>query len=282
MSNPTGSAVLPFHLEPLTIGGIMDRSFKIYAQHLPVLLSITFVTHIPSLLINLLNVLVLANPEEAVESGMGFAALMGVLMGMLSLVVVLLVVQPLATGAVTQAISQLYLGKSPDAMACFQQAFDRIGRLLFSQLMVGIWVTLGFMLLIVPGIVWMVTYVFVVPIVMLEPPNRFRSSADVLARSKELTVGDRGRLFNLLALVGLIPMATVGVASALATVFQGESTVMALIGALVQELVTLFVAPIGLIANVLAYYDMRIRREGFDIEMLQQAMNASAGNPLVR
>lgn len=260
----------------------MDRSFKIYAQHLPVLLSITFVTHIPSLLINLANVLVLANPEEAVESGMGAAALLGLALGVLSLVVVTLVVQPLATGAVTQAISQLYLGKSPDAMECFNQAFSRIGRLLFSQFMVGLWVTLGIMLLVVPGIVWAVTYMFVVPIVMLEAPSRFRSSSDVLARSKELTVGDRRRLFNLLALVGLITLATVGVAGALSAMFQSESTMMGLIGALVQEVVTLLVAPIGLIANVLAYYDMRIRREGFDIEMLQQAMNASAGNPLVR
>ena len=38
----------------------------------------------------------------------------------------------------------------------------------------------------------------------------------------------------------------------------------------------IFITPYSIIAVILLYYDLRIRKEGFDLEMLSQSINANA------
>jgi hypothetical protein len=36
--------------------------------------------------------------------------------------------------------------------------------------------------------------------------------------------------------------------------------------------VSIFLTPLGIVATILLYYDLRIRKEGFDLEMLSRAI----------
>lgn len=287
MQDPSKTGTLPYSLEPLSVWSLLDRTFKLYAQHLPLLLSITFVSHIPSFILNLVNAVLTQNPEQLAESGMGLTAALGFLAFVLSMLVTLLLVQPLAMGAVTLAIGQIFLGEQPDALDCFKQAFSRFARLLFSQVLAGLWMGLGFMLLIVPGIMWMLSYMCVVPVVMLEPQKNLKSvwreshraAGAALERSRELTDGNRWRLAGLLSVTSLILLMPVAISTAITAPFAGTSLAGALLSTVVQEAASLLVTPISLIASVLMYYDLRIRKEGFDIELLQQLMKSSPPNP---
>jgi hypothetical protein len=41
-----------------------------------------------------------------------------------------------------------------------------------------------------------------------------------------------------------------------------------------NNLLSIFLAPLGIVAAILLYYDMRIRKEGFDLEMLSRALTS--------
>ena len=53
-----------------------------------------------------------------------------------------------------------------------------------------------------------------------------------------------------------------------ATTFFGD-----LVYNVISQGVGILLMPVGVIAATLLYYDFRIRKEGFDLEMLQQAMH---------
>jgi len=42
-----------------------------------------------------------------------------------------------------------------------------------------------------------------------------------------------------------------------------------------NNLMSIFLTPLGIIATILLYYDMRIRKEGFDLEMLSRAFTTN-------
>ena len=41
-----------------------------------------------------------------------------------------------------------------------------------------------------------------------------------------------------------------------------------------NNLLSIFLAPLGIVAAILLYYDMRIRKEGFDLEMLSRELTS--------
>jgi hypothetical protein len=43
-----------------------------------------------------------------------------------------------------------------------------------------------------------------------------------------------------------------------------------------NNLLSIFLTPLGIVATILLYYDMRIRKEGFDLEMLSRAITPNA------
>jgi hypothetical protein len=46
------------------------------------------------------------------------------------------------------------------------------------------------------------------------------------------------------------------------------------LGTAIQQVLNLLVAPFSSIAWILLYYDLRIRKEGFDLEVLAKSMSA--------
>lgn len=123
--------------------------------------------------------------------------------------------------------------------------------------------------------VWLVVYVatgymVTTPTVVLE---NLPSSFDSFGRSWELTRGARGRVFGLVfvgtLIAGFLPQ-----------------LVLSAVGGLVTELLPSFVLPWTIVAAALpivltpivpciltlAYYDLRVRREGFDLQLLSEQL----------
>lgn len=123
--------------------------------------------------------------------------------------------------------------------------------------------------------VWLVLYVatgymVTTPTVVLET---LPSSFDSFGRSWELTRGARGRVFGLVfvgtLIAGFLPQ-----------------LVLSAVGGLVTELLPSFVLPWTIVAAALpivltpivpciltlAYYDLRVRREGFDLQLLSEQL----------
>jgi len=253
MANP---AALRF--EPMTVSMLLDATFRLYLQNVGLILGITTLAHVPYFVALVgFTALLLRHNDVAV-----LFAVQTVFLGLLKFLVAYTVSQ----GAITYAISERYLQRPVTVFDALQAVKRRYGTLLSALILVGLIVGFGYLLLIIPGILWTLSYTLVVPVVMLEAYDAVQSRQ----RSWALVEGYRGKVFVvLLTFRGLSFLIASGLQSVLIFLLGGTAGIL---GSTVEELVSLLLMPFVLIADVLLYYDLRMRKEGFDLEMLSQAL----------
>jgi hypothetical protein len=137
--------------------------------------------------------------------------------------------------------------------------------------------------LIIPAVAlrWWLQWSLVVPVTVLEGGG-LRAS---MRRSKSLTKGSRGRIFLiylLVAILGAVVSWLVQLPLLAATGFRLWRQPVAVTGA-VQAisaagvfLSTSLVGALGAIALTLIYYDQRVRKEGFDLQLMMSTVEGGA------
>ncbi len=133
--------------------------------------------------------------------------------------------------------------------------------------------------LIVPGLLLAVRWSLAVPAKVLED----KSSGEAMSRSSELTLGNRGRVFVIWFLFVIL---SIGVSMLLQWPIQiaagvGGLTALqhAAVGWRVASLVATFISqclvgPLATIAFSLVYYDERVRKEAFDLQLMMTTLDA--------
>lgn len=260
------------------VGDLLDETFRLYRSNFALFAGIVAVVAVPETLINMLfaaanssnsSAVVTrnANGTEQFDSGALFQlfALSG-----LDLLIIFLLSQ-LSTAALARAISDRYLGR----VVSVWTAYVGIGvgtfvTLILTIMLQGFVLFLAFVALIIPGIFLWIRFAFISEVIVLERTGVWAS----LSRSWNLVRGSWWRVFGIILLVTIFVLVLTGiVSSALAAVlFLGHSggTTYTLLSQAVNGLVSIFVQPIQLGVSVLLYYDLRIRKEGFDLELMAQ------------
>jgi hypothetical protein len=138
----------------------------------------------------------------------------------------------------------------------------------------GLVALLGMLVALLAWVAMLVKLAFATLSVVLEDRGAWAS----LGRSWDLTRGHFWRVGGTLLLLGLL----IGVAvmiivlpPVLALSFLMGSPTGALGGAIMEAVVALaqlLMVPLGIIGTVLLYYDLRIRKEGFDLAMMAEAI----------
>jgi hypothetical protein len=138
-------------------------------------------------------------------------------------------------------------------------------------------VLVGFICLVIPGIFFYVAYIFVAQVVVLE----LLSGGTALQRSWNLTYGFRWRIFGVLLLIiigaRLVEYGVeLGLAKALPTIeyvpteygrhYQINKTNY-MVDTFISQLVQILFTTYASVCTTLLYLDVRIRKEGFDLEM---------------
>jgi hypothetical protein len=254
--------------EPMTTGTLLDRACRLYAANFALMLGITAAAYVPFYLIML-----------AVESSLGIdirdraSALTSLVFQVAFLVLWASIAFPVASGAATYAISERYLGKEVTIGESLRQGLSRFWTLSIAQITATIRVLIGFILLLVPGILWTLSYSLVVPAILVEGQKALPS----LRRSSALVKGERGKVFLVLLVINLLQaVLAIGVGMVLGVFINTESSAGAVLNSAMNNLMSIFLTPLGIIATILLYYDMRIRKEGFDLEMLSRAIAPSS------
>lgn len=178
-----------------------------------------------------------------------------------------LLVQVLLTNLLTAAAVFLTLrelrGMRASIGEALQVGLSRILPVIGVALLYGIAVTLGFVALIVPGLILMTIYWVAIPVAVVERPGVLAS----MKRSADLTRGYRWKVFAILLLLGLI-----GVAFGMSLIFVLTPLLAAGTAPEMLVLVGFAVSVIqsGLMAVMpaVAYHDLRSVKEGADIERL--------------
>jgi hypothetical protein len=246
-------------LRPLSVGEILDVSFTLYRRHFATLGTVAVVcSGLPVLL------------------SLYIEASGGVLQNLsLTLVyyVVFTVLSSIATAATVFVVSASYLGQPLKAAGALKRATPLLGRLIVCSLLLAIVVGFGFLFFMIPGIVLLCGLVLAFPSLVLEPGS---SPTGALSRSWSLTRGSRWRMLGLLAtLVILLYVPIIGL-GAIATVVLPSGAP----GSLTPGIMTLAVVgvlqmllyPLLYCVLTVAYYDLRVRKEGFDLEVLASTL----------
>ena len=108
-----------------------------------------------------------------------------------------------------------------------------------------------------------------------------RRTLGALRQSFGLVAGSWWRLGAMavmvgLVILGLIILVTLPFVSLVLIATSGQSLVALLLYALSRELMYVVVMPVLFIAGTLTYYDLRVRKEQYDIETLSREMGAAA------
>jgi hypothetical protein len=169
---------------------------------------------------------------------------------------------------VTLLVSDICLGNKPSLRRYFKRAFGTIlWKLLGTNLLQTLILMIGFILLIVPGIIFTIWFMFAVSIVILEE----QWAMNALKRSKSLGKGYYLRNFGILLvlliisiIIGALLGGTIG-AVILATIGEGAFAIF-------LDLIQTIFTPLGVCAVVLMYYDLRVRKEAYNNEVLAEEL----------
>ena len=261
-------------LRPLTLGEILDRTFSLYRSHFLLFLGIT---GIPETLI-----LAVQLPQMAFEQyypgRFGLTSFTG-LAFILLLAVVSIVAYLFSQGGAVLAVSEIYLGRGITIAEALQRVRGSLGFLFGVAVLNALAVIGAAILLFFPGIYVLCRLLVCVPVAMIEE----RGPRDSLSRSWELTRDYAGRAFMVFLLYIAIALAanmlfvtpfTIGVATSL----KNPSTLWFwMVGLqLGTRAAAILVQPILLIATSIFYYDLRVRKEAFDLQFM---LNPSAPPP---
>jgi len=283
----------------MSTGMVLDRSFRLYLENFTLMIALSAILNIPLLVINLVF-----NASNINPATLNSATIVTVLIGVILSVLALLIIGPLITGATAMAISETYLGNMTTAGAVLSAGWRKAWTLLKTQLVVGLMfgglifaagivlivIVLVLTLIGIPQIAVLTLYVIgflaafvclaliflsyslIAPVIMIEGSANGR---EIRQRSWGLVKGHRGKVFVVfLVIVAIQVLVQIGVA-VVGTFAFGPGNGSAVLSIL-ENVVSLLLTPISAIAVTLLYYDFRIRKEGFDLEILSQSIGGPA------
>ena len=191
----------------------------------------------------------------------------GAMLELLATLISLFVIAPLTYGTTTQTVSDIYLGNAVTLTGALRAAWSKYGTLLKSQFIPVIAVLAGIVMLVIPGVLWYLSYLFITPIVMIEEISKSRN---IRRRSRDLVRGYRGKAFMILIVLVFIELlAQAGIRSVARFILGGTATTG--MAPILNVSVAIVAAPMFALSITLLYFDLRIRKEGFDLEMLSRA-----------
>ncbi|MEO8139135.1 MAG: hypothetical protein ABI742_05790 [Gemmatimonadota bacterium] len=252
-------------LRPLSLGEMLDVSFGLYRSLFVPLLVVTIVTRaLP---------LVLSVYLESAGGGFSNPVLY------FASLVLSAVLSAIAAGASTFIIAENYMGGRITAGEAFRRATPFTGRLISLAIMTTLLCGLAFILLIIPVAIVGTGLALGTPALVLE--NKAVAS-DAMGRSWSLTRGYRWKLFIALAVVIFLlalPFLSLGVYAAASIPAGAQPAVGDLAGFLgftiAAALLQTLIYPLLYCLLTVAYYDLRVRKEAFDLEVLAAGLTAA-------
>jgi multisubunit Na+/H+ antiporter MnhC subunit len=270
-------------LRPLTLGETLDTSFGVYRSLFAPLLSVSVVTQaVP---------LALGAYAEASGGWLTHQALW------VATLILSLLLGYLGTAATTFLVAEAYLGGGLTMQQAFRRATSFIGPLIVASLLTAIVVGMsatavmlvagalslkagssaplvlgaGAVVSIFIAIAIFCALVVTTPTMVLEGTRKVTAA---MGRSVALTRGHRLRIFLSLFIVVLLLLIPTSALSGLAiAVGKGEKGSPAVVGILlVASILQILIYPFIYVLLTVLYYDLRVRKEGFDLEMLATSL----------
>jgi hypothetical protein len=260
-------------LRPMTLGEVLDRTFKLYRSNFWLFAGIIA---LPFLVLLLINIGISSLAPGVKGAGAGTVPSPGLAFSMigggLTFGLLYLFLLGAAQAATVFAVSDLFLGRPTGLRECYRRVGAKSIRVIVILMLTGLIVGIGFVLLIIPGIILLCRTAVAVPASMLEESKSIRS----IERSMELTKGYSGQVFVIFLMVWVLTW-LVAVIFEVPFAFQHTASFSTLVLQHLSSFISqVLVGPIGTIAFSLMYYNLRVRKEAFDIQHLMASLEPSA------
>lgn len=265
------TAPVPLRLRPLEIGDILDETFRMYRRNFLVLAGIAVIFQIPLAAISGYGYFEFFNfiASQATSSSQpDVNAFLGSMSPLAAGVLLNLAVLPLLYGGVAYAVCQAALGNKVTIWSALRGSFRKYFQVL------GFYFLLGLMIVafcLFPLWIWIaVNWVVVLPVMFIENSGLFAA----MGRSWRLVQGRWWRTFFILLLMYVLNYvlslalgAFLYLGQILLTLLVSPYLAIAIYEGSVI-LVSALVIPVQLIAVVLIYFDLRVRKEAIDLFQL--------------
>lgn len=263
-------------LRPLSTGELLDRTFSLYRSHFGLFVGIFAVPYLAVFGYQCLG-LFFQSPSPQLANVM-----MTMLWGLGS-IFVSLVVSAASTAATVIAVSNLHLERPATIGDSFARIKGQIFGVMRLSLLVSFVSIMACFAFVVPGIILFIMWSLSIPSKILEG----RGVLDSMSRSMELTKGSRGRIFVIALLILVLVLAVTWLLQwpiLLAAGFSLRGGAQRIApGWQVASLVAGFVSRslVGALATIalsLVYYDQRVRKEAFDLQLMMTSLDAPQGS----
>lgn len=253
-------------LRPLSAGEIIDRTFTLFRRHFLLFVGITAVPQVFVLAFQLARIFSFGVGRQAAAHGILTFWLIAFLVLAITYIATLF-----TQGATIYAVTDLYLNRQVSVSDCLKRAWSEIGTLFGVAILNGLAVLAGFFALIVGAFYVLCRLLVSVPVAVIEQ----RGPQDAISRSWNLTRDNFGRALLLLLfymVIGIVAGTIVGVPAAIAGIVYRNNMEMLVFWTAASEvlgtLLNIVTVPILLILTCVFYFDLRVRKEGFDLQFL--------------
>jgi len=268
---PTRSA--PIVIRPMGVGEVIDAGIRLARRNYRLLVVLSAWGLVPAFVLGAISTLIAGGGQQQIVAAMTRSP------ALIPVFFVLVIASAVAYGlsyfAVLLACSRLILGESSPADlrvgTLYRLALGRLGAAILLLIIFGI-LAIPLFILFPLGIFLLVRWYVSLLVLVVERLGPLAS----LGRSWQLTRGSWWHtlgvfvvatiLVAILEYVVVVIFAGVGAALTL----SGSTVVGSIVTSIGNFLVGLFVTPISLAINVVLYYELRARREGFDLAMRTQ------------
>jgi hypothetical protein len=263
MSGPQGG------IPPKTLGEILSAAFNIYKANASQLILIVAVVVVPLSLVSALFSGVVFAPDKVrvtnaggvvvfdyAGRGLGVALLAGAI-GALIAVLISAVLQ----AAILRAAAQATIGDPVDVEASYRYGLKRLWSVILVSILVGLVVAVGFILLVIPGIIFLVFLSVSIPVLIVEG----RRGTEAMGRSWNLVKGNFWHAFGVIVVAALI----VGIISGIIGAIGGDNWAVRWIFTAIAQILTV---PFASLVSVLLYLDLRARGESLSADTLRQEL----------
>ncbi len=234
------------------VGDVISRAWRLFTGNILFFAAVPFLSYVIVFVAVMAFILVLALVGMA--SKMTAVAVVGVIVGSLLFIGLYMI----GEAVVLLGAFQRLRGQPLRVGEALHRGFARFFPLIGLSILWGLGIMIGFVLLIVPGVILLCIWAVVVPACIVEGLGATAS----MSRSAELTKGYRWQILGLLVLLGVINW----IGSVIIQLVLGSaSSTLASIGA--------FIWLSGWTgfwncALIMTYHDLRVAKEGIDTEQI--------------
>jgi uncharacterized membrane protein len=232
------------------VGRVLNRTSSVLSRNFLPFFVVTACANLPSVL--------LFKGAETAAPGTSEAVLRGALMMVVSIVLVV-VLSTLSQAIVLYGAFQDMRGRQVNLTESLQVGLRRFFPIIGLAICMALLGGLGFLLLIVPGVILLTMWFVATPVCVVEQLGPLRS----MGRSRQLTKGHRWKIFGLMLILIIVSSVASQTISLALTAMGG--LMLAVIGEVLWNGVW---GAFYAIAVVVTYHDLRVAKEGIDIEQI--------------